>query len=399
MLSTTSVRPVLAVFSRETQSSLFVGELEEEAQATVLAEAFNGGAASDSLHEGMLLEKWKFDGFESLKARLQLKRLETQYKDFKTEVLGELAVEMNVVRSGNILEHKDNSIYIPILGASAVTEDLSAVTIKHHNLIQVVFPSNVRSAYVAAFFRSDLGMLILRSLTRGAYIPRIKKSDLALALVAIPNQSEQDDIVRSHSQLETLTMAITELQRELALNPRSATAMQGQVESMLETIGGLTEADKVMGLAREGESATTEFKETFSMDVRKGSKEKYMELSCLKTIVAFLNTKGGVLLVGVTDSSEITGVKEEVNKFHKNSDAFLLHLKNQLKQRIGEQYYPFISPQLVDLGNVQVLMVECSPAASPCYLDGKEFYVRTNPATDKLEGPKLVEYVQNHFNS
>ena len=44
-----------------------------------------------------------------------------------------------------------------------------------------------------------------------------------------------------------------------------------------------------------------------------------------------------------------------------------------------------------------VLFVECKSSQAPCYLDRMEFYVRTNPATDKLEGPKLVEYVKNHF--
>ena len=44
-----------------------------------------------------------------------------------------------------------------------------------------------------------------------------------------------------------------------------------------------------------------------------------------------------------------------------------------------------------------MLMVECTQSSKPVYLDGSEFYVRTNPATDRLDGPKLVEYVQNHF--
>jgi len=38
-----------------------------------------------------------------------------------------------------------------------------------------------------------------------------------------------------------------------------------------------------------------------------------------------------------------------------------------------------------------------SPSTIPCYLDGVDFYVRTNPATDKLVGPKLVEYVKQRF--
>jgi len=397
LLTTTAIRPVIVAFSRVERSSLFVAELEEEAQAEAIAKAFIRNVDANSLHEGMSLADGKFDGFESLKARLQLERLEAQYKDYKSYVLGEIAVEMNAIRSGESLEHKDNSIYVPTIGTSSVTDKLSEVTIKHHNIIQVVLSDVTKSQYVAAFFRSDLGLLALRSLTRGAVIPRISKADLAQAQIALPSPNEQEEIVRSHNQLQTLTAAIANLQRELALNPRSASIIRGQVESMLETIGGLTEADRIMNLAREGESATVEFKESFSLDVRKGTKEKYIELSSLKTIVAFLNTNGGVLLVGVKDAGEIPGIRDEVEKFHKSNDVFLLHFKNQLKQRIGEQNYPFINQHLVDLGHAYVLMVDCEPATSPCYLDGKEFYVRTNPATDKLEGPKLVQYVQNHF--
>ena len=398
LLTETAIRPVIVAFSREYQSSLFVAELEEEAQSVAIAKAFSRGEKSSSLREGMSLAEGRFDGFERLKAWLQLDRLETQYKDYNRYVIGEIAIEINTVRSGESLEHKDNSIYVPTVGTFFVTDDLSSVTIKHHNIIQIVLSDVAKCQYAAAFFRSDLGLLILRSVKHGVITPRISKSDLAQAQIAVPSSKEQSEIVHSHSQLQTLTAAIANFQRELALNPGSASAIRSQVDNMLQTIDGLTEADRVMSLSREGESTTVEFKESFSLDVRKKTKEKYIEQSALKTIVAFLNTNGGVLLVGVADAGNIPGIRYEVEKFHKSTDAFMLHFKNQLKQRVGEQNYPYISHRLVDLGYANVLMVDCKPATSPCYLDGKEFYVRTNPATDKLEGPKLVEYVQNHFN-
>ena len=87
----------------------------------------------------------------------------------------------------------------------------------------------------------------------------------------------------------------------------------------------------------------------------------------------------------------------EIQKFYKSLDKFLLHWKNLLKVRIGEQYYPFIEYRIVNINNMNILLIECTPSQSGCYLDGNDFYVRTNPATDKLEGPKLVEYVKNHF--
>jgi hypothetical protein len=62
-----------------------------------------------------------------------------------------------------------------------------------------------------------------------------------------------------------------------------------------------------------------------------------------------------------------------------------------------EPYYPFIDQRLVVVGAVHVLMIECKSSTSAVFVDDKDFFVRTNPATDKLEGAKLVEYVRNHF--
>ncbi len=104
-------------------------------------------------------------------------------------------------------------------------------------------------------------------------------------------------------------------------------------------------------------------------------------------------------MIGVSDDGQIRGVDGEIEKFHKNIDKFLLHFKNLLKSKIGEEFYPFIDNRLVKLDDVHILLVECKASQTPCYLESKDFYVRTNPATDKLEGPKLVEYVKHHFRS
>ena len=43
------------------------------------------------------------------------------------------------------------------------------------------------------------------------------------------------------------------------------------------------------------EDISTEFKQTLSLDIAKQTKGKYITDSALKTIAAFLNTKGGDL--------------------------------------------------------------------------------------------------------
>ena len=81
---------------------------------------------------------------------------------------------------------------------------------------------------------------------------------------------------------------------------------------MLDVIGGLTDVDKIYGLIRERESKHTEFKETLGLDVKSQTKEKYIETFALKTVVAFLNTEGGILLIGISDEGNITGLNKSV---------------------------------------------------------------------------------------
>jgi hypothetical protein len=398
LLQSTNIRPVIVIITRGQANDIFIGEIESNGLAIQLAESFKSRINGNSLSNGQLIKQRGFKGFTNFKLEQQLSKLQTRYKEYETVRLGDITHEINTVQSGEKLEERTNALYIPMLGTTLVTHDIKQVRVKHHNVFQVVLSETVDNEYLSAFFQSELGKLVIKSLAVGNYIAKIRKSDLSDARIALPNFEEQKEIAYTQRRLSSLSEAITDFQAELALNPKSASAIKLQLESMLDQIGGLTDTDKVMGLTRSGESKTVEFKESFSLDVRTGTKEKYIELSALKTIVAFLNTDGGTLLIGVSDSGDILGIKNEVEKFHKSTDdKFLLHVKNLLKQRIGEQYYPFIDQKLINVQGANILMVECEESSSPCYLDGNDFFVRTNPATDKLEGPQLVAYVQNHF--
>jgi len=227
----------------------------------------------------------------------------------------------------------------------------------------------------------------------------VNKQDIEQAPIAVPSIAEQKSIVLTQHKLRELKDVIENFNKEIALNPTSSASIQGQLSRMLESIAVLTEADKVRSIIREGESKRIEFKESLSLDVKKQTKETYIEQASLKTIGAFLNTEGGILLIGVSDEGEIRGVDREIEKFYKNTDKFLSHFKDLLKGKIGEQFYPFIDNRLVKVDDVQILLVDCKASPTPCFLGGNDFYVRTNPATDKLEGSKLVEYVRHHFRS
>lgn len=397
LASYTTITPVFIVITQKRSDYLFVAELLNKVQSKQVANNYFNATLGSDLKQGMGIPPRSFRGFHQIKIKQQIEKLETQYKEYREYTLGELALEINYVRSGGKLTEKENSVYIPKIWKSPVVSSLSDAKSKHHNYFQVVLGEKAINEYVAAFFRSDLGKLILESLTSGSVIPHLNKKELEQAPIALPEIEEQEKILSTQKKLLTLKSAIDNFENEIALNPTSSKHILIQLDSMLDAINSLTEADKIRNLVRQGESREIEFKETFSLDVKKKTKEKYIELSSLKTIVAFLNTEGGTLLIGVKDDGGIVGIDNEIKQLYKNTDKFLLNFKNKIKTHIGEEFYPFIDYKTVIVDNVNILMVKCQKSQTPCYLDRSEFYVRTNPATDKLEGPKLVEYVKNHF--
>lgn len=90
-------------------------------------------------------------------------------------------------------------------------------------------------------------------------------------------------------------------------------------------------------------------------------------------------------------------MNSEISKFHKNIDKYLLNFKNQLKAKIGEEFYSLIDYKMIDVDGQHVLRVTCGIANTPCFIDDTEFYVRSGPSTDMLEGKKQHEYIQQRF--
>jgi hypothetical protein len=146
-----------------------------------------------------------------------------------------------------------------------------------------------------------------------------------------------------------------------------------------------------------GEKENIEFKSTLRVNIYTTELDKKVEHSALKTIVAFLNSEGGILLIGVDDKREIIGIEKD--RFE-NKDKFVLYLMSIIKQRIGNENLPLINPKIISLENKEIMRIECSKSEKPVFLkteNGEEFYVRAGPSSSKLEGRNLLEYVNKRF--
>ncbi len=151
-------------------------------------------------------------------------------------------------------------------------------------------------------------------------------------------------------------------------------------------------------IATQGESITLEYKATLRTNLHTYQVDPRMELSCLKTIAGFLNSRnGGTLLIGVMDNGTPVGI--EADGFL-NEDKMLLHLDNLIKERIGPKHTMYIHPHFEDYDGYKVLAVECSPGKSPVFVkDGpmERFYIRMGASTPELTSSQTHEYIKERF--
>jgi len=150
-------------------------------------------------------------------------------------------------------------------------------------------------------------------------------------------------------------------------------------------------------LIRSGESIGLEFKSTLRKNLHTNTSDSRIEHAVLKSIVAFLNTEGGTLLVGVKDNGEVLGIQEDL---FDNEDKYLLHFANLVNDNIGKQYTNLIRWGLYPLEKRKVLRVDCLKSSAPVFLRMKgqeEFFIRTGPSTVPLTASEILEYSKEHF--
>lgn len=150
-------------------------------------------------------------------------------------------------------------------------------------------------------------------------------------------------------------------------------------------------------LISEGETDSVEFKSTLRTNLHTNEFDTKIENSALKTVVGFLNAKGGKLLIGVSDDGTILGL--EADRFP-NEDKMSLHLINLIRSRMGEVFLPYIHPRFEGGDDERVLVVHCEKGPKPAFLkDGNQdkFFVRGGNATAELSGNAIIEYIKRRF--
>ena len=158
------------------------------------------------------------------------------------------------------------------------------------------------------------------------------------------------------------------------------------------TFRELTDED-IGELIPAGESEKLEFKSTLRINLHTKKSDKRMENACLKTIAAYLNSHGGVLLIGVDDEGVCLGL--ETDRFP-NEDKMLLHLNMLIDNHLGGECAASVRSSIHTVGEKRVLAVECLRSSQPVFFkrdNAEHFYVRSGPSTQSLTPSEVLSYL------
>ncbi|WKK64692.1 AlbA family DNA-binding domain-containing protein [Lutimonas zeaxanthinifaciens] len=165
----------------------------------------------------------------------------------------------------------------------------------------------------------------------------------------------------------------------------------------------------VKDILKDEENRYLEFKSSLRYDYRQERTNPELEKVILKTIAAFGNTDGGILIIGVDDDKNIVGLEKDFQTLKKSdADYYEVHLRNIMHKLMGVKYVSkYIRTQFekVDDGN-WVCKIKVIPAKEPLFLKYKnkngqldeKFYVRSGNSSHEIETiAEINDYINSKF--
>jgi len=175
------------------------------------------------------------------------------------------------------------------------------------------------------------------------------------------------------------------------------------INSFLTNLKGqeIEEAVNYQEIIKGGENDYVEFKSSLRWDYEQGNVNKSMEHVIVKTISAFMNSEGGKLFIGISDTGVVLGIEKDCATLkNKNKDGFLLQLTQVINQYLGKAFNQYAGIKIIQIGDKEVCVVDVMSSAMPVFLknaDKEEFYIRASASSQPMSMREANEYIRTHW--
>lgn len=157
----------------------------------------------------------------------------------------------------------------------------------------------------------------------------------------------------------------------------------------------------VVDLIKSGETDILEFKSSMIWDYEKEQKNKLMAMIVAKVISSFMNSNGGILVVGVDNDKNIIGLDKDLAQLESGSlDEFELYFTNAINKYLGKINRPYVSIKFESLNGEKVAIVYARKSPRPVYVkykDSTEFYIRSGNSSQPLDIKDATQYITDHW--
>lgn len=119
-----------------------------------------------------------------------------------------------------------------------------------------------------------------------------------------------------------------------------------------------------------------------------------------RSVVSFLNSEGGAVIIGVEDSGNVYGLNADLNLFGQSRDKFHQSVASLLLDQIGPGFMSLIRMRFDTANDKDVFVLEVDPSSQPAFAKvprGKEFLIRVGSTSQPLDSEATVKYIQAHF--
>ncbi len=177
-----------------------------------------------------------------------------------------------------------------------------------------------------------------------------------------------------------------------------------QISSMVElarTRQAASRPQSARELIAAGEGQFVEFKASLLWDYYRQAVNKDLYEPVMKNLAAFMNTAGGVLLIGVSDAGEVLGLERDFAALpKKNADGFENALNMAFNTMIGAEWRQHVRATFEDVEGKTICVLSVTRASAPVYLTFKgkeEFYIRTGNSSQPLTVSQATRYIGLNF--